>query len=179
MRNNLVISMFVIVLIAFALPTEGKRISLVPITANEVYRILREVGREDAVPEGRVVTQGIAAVSGFAVGLAKGIGGSLLVDLAANLLASNQNQTMQTQEICFNSRSLDVDIEADDDDDVRPQGRQTTVTTLSSPYSTTTGNGVVMSDGDGTNSETGTTTQTDGESINCVVVKQPPTVATG
>lgn len=171
----------------------GKRVSLIPLSASEVYRLLREAGREDAVPEGRVVTQGIAAVSGFAVGLAKGIGGSLLVDLAANLLAANsQNQTVRTQEVCFNSRSLN---EIDDNDDNEPEGRQNGDDALtsadysnydnykperievSSPstsnHDSDYGDDEDVRDGDNTKSGTISTTETGpGDSINCVLVQE-------
>lgn len=55
-----------------------------PLSAKEVYAVLRKAGREDAVPEGRVVTQGISAITGFALGVAKGIGGALLYDVATS-----------------------------------------------------------------------------------------------
>lgn len=55
-----------------------------PLSAKEVYAVLRKAGREDAVPEGRVVTQGISAITGFALGIAKGIGGALLYDVATS-----------------------------------------------------------------------------------------------
>ncbi|XP_018797898.1 PREDICTED: uncharacterized protein LOC108974492 isoform X2 [Bactrocera latifrons] len=172
----------------------GKRVTLVPLPASEVYRLLREAGREDAVPEGRVVTQGIAAVSGFALGLAKGIGGSLLVDLAANLLATNgQNVTGETEEVCFSSRSLN---EIDDgDDDEHAEGRQNDDDAIisadysdydnsnpvrseaSSPSATNAGidygDDEDINAGDDIRSRTITTTQTSpGDSINCVLIKQ-------
>lgn len=158
-----------------------------------MYRLLREAGREDAVPEGRVVTQGIAAVSGFAVGLAKGIGGSLLVDLATNLLATNgQNQAGQAEEVCFNSRSLN---EINDNDDEDPEGRKNDGdeiisadysdydnynperSEVSSPSATNNdrdyGDDEDVNNGDETKSGTVSSTATGpGDSINCVVVRQ-------
>lgn len=62
----------------------ARRVILRPLSAKEVVRILKIAGREDAIPEGRVVTQGLAAMTGFALGLTKGIGGSLLFDLATS-----------------------------------------------------------------------------------------------
>ncbi|XP_050325407.1 uncharacterized protein LOC126756400 [Bactrocera neohumeralis] len=194
MRLDFVISVFALALISITLPAEGKRVTLVPLPASEVYRLLREAGREDAVPEGRVVTQGIAAVSGFAVGLAKGIGGSLLVDLAANLLAANgQNVTGETEEVCFKSRSLNEIDDGDDDEDA--EGRQNDDDAITSAdYSdydnsnpvrseasspSVTNAGIDYGDdediraGDDTRSRTITTTQTGpGDSINCVLIKQ-------
>nr|XP_014092718.1 uncharacterized protein LOC106618929 [Bactrocera oleae] len=193
MRLHLVISVFALALISITLPAEGKRVSLVPLSASEVYRLLREAGREDAVPEGRVVTQGIAAVSGFAVGLAKGIGGSLLVDLATNLLATNgQNQAGQAEEVCFNSRSLN---EINDNDDEDPEGRKNDGdeiisadysdydnynperSEVSSPSATNNdrdyGDDEDVNNGDETKSGTVSSTATGtGDSINCVVVRQ-------
>lgn len=111
-------------------------------TGNEVYKLLHDAGREDAIPEGRVITQGIAAATGFGVGIIKGVGGSILFDLAtsnetqqylANMFDSwnitipsfgNWNSqkesttstpTSVAQEICFNSRSLnEIDDEYDE-----------------------------------------------------------------
>lgn len=55
-----------------------------PLSAKEVIKILKAAGREDAIPEGRVVTQGLAAMTGFALGLTKGVGGTILFDLASS-----------------------------------------------------------------------------------------------
>ncbi|XP_011196818.1 uncharacterized protein LOC105221487 [Zeugodacus cucurbitae] len=196
MRVHLVFSAFVFALICNTLPAEGKRVSLVPLSASEVYRLLREAGQEDAVPEGRVVTQGIAAVSGFAVGLAKGIGGSLLFDLATSLLSANNtqtnNQTMEPQEVCFSSRSL---YEINDSGDEDPEGRQNGADALTSAdYSDYENSNPVRSEvsspstsnddsdygdneliRDGDDTKTGTVTSTDtgpAESINCVLVQR-------
>ncbi|TMW44301.1 hypothetical protein DOY81_010619 [Sarcophaga bullata] len=76
------------VMLAFLATTtvnvDARRIRLRPLSAKEVVRILKAAGREDAIPEGRVVTQGIAAITGFALGLTKGIGGAMLVDMASS-----------------------------------------------------------------------------------------------
>ncbi|XP_054736592.1 uncharacterized protein LOC129243540 [Anastrepha obliqua] len=187
MRLSLVVAVVVILLVTIAsLPAEGKRVTLVPLSASEVYRLLREAGQEDAVPEGRVVTQGIAAVSGFAVGLAKGIGGSLLVDLATNLWSSTSQNP--SQEICFNSRSLneinDVDYgdeNANGDTDYAALGRQTvdddTATTSTGNVPSTTGGSYSDSDnnrasnGDNTATYTSVTTEEGtGGAVNCVVL---------
>ncbi|XP_054736596.1 uncharacterized protein LOC129243543 [Anastrepha obliqua] len=174
MQLSLVVAVVVILLVAIAsLPAEGKRVTLVPLSASEVYRLLREAGQEDAVPEGRVVTQGIAAVSGFAVGLAKGIGGSLLVDLATNLWSSTSQN--QQQEICFNSRSLneinDVDYgdeNVNGDADYAEQGRQTLDDTVTT---TTSGTGDSSNNGDNTATVTSATTEEGtGGAVNCVVL---------
>ncbi|XP_023308579.2 uncharacterized protein LOC111690338 isoform X1 [Lucilia cuprina] len=77
-----------VILTVFAAATvnvdAARRVILRPLSAQEVVRILQLAGREDAVPEGRVVTQGLAAMTGFALGLTKGIGGTLLFELASS-----------------------------------------------------------------------------------------------
>ncbi|KAM7342291.1 uncharacterized protein ACRADG_009756 [Cochliomyia hominivorax] len=67
----------------------ARRVILRPLSSQEVVRILKIAGREDAIPEGRVVTQGLAAMTGFALGLTKGIGGSILFDLATSNATSD------------------------------------------------------------------------------------------
>lgn len=64
-------------LIKFHLST-ARRVLLRPLTAKQLYGALRSAGREDAVPEGRVVSQGISAATGFTLGLIKGVGGTML-----------------------------------------------------------------------------------------------------
>ncbi|XP_017466111.1 PREDICTED: uncharacterized protein LOC108359011 [Rhagoletis zephyria] len=161
-------------LLAISLPTEGKRLTLVPLNATEVYRILREIGREDAVPEGRVVTQGIAAVSGFAAGLAKGIGGALLVDLAANYLASTNappsSQPEEPEEICFDSRSINDVYE----DDGTPEGRQndnslTDVGTRADYYADNNNENDEYGGGENEDTQTEIETRTgSGSAVNCI-----------
>lgn len=84
---------------------------MVPLTAQKVYQLLGRNRNLNAVPEGRVVTQGIAAVTGFTLGLTKAIGATLLYDIITANITENgiTNSTQQpvyvTQEICFNSRN--------------------------------------------------------------------------
>lgn len=227
----------------------GKRLRLRPLSASEVYRVLREAGREDAIPQGRVITQGIAAASGFALGLKKGVSGTLLYDLISsnatqqylnnlnlsemfsgynftgnfNGLTSgftngltdsivlptwnfslpvfnftllckfnrwnisslnfgncgNSNSAVQfsTQEICFNSRSLN-DIESDDDDyndananDDYDYGNDESIGRQASPTTTTTG-GITSPGNTGTVTDSFTQTGSGG-TINCVVIQTP------
>lgn len=83
--------------------------TLLPLTAQKVYQLLRKNDYTHAVPEGRVVTQGIAAVTGFTLGLKKALGAALLYDIiTANITEDATNQTAATpmyitQEICFGS----------------------------------------------------------------------------
>ncbi|XP_037941887.1 uncharacterized protein LOC119674804 [Teleopsis dalmanni] len=173
-----VITWVVLMTIITTSPVNGKRLLLRPLSATEVYDILRSAGREDAVPEGRVVTQGIAAATGFVLGLTKGIGGSLLVDLATNLFkfGNSGNTTVQisTQEICFSSRSLnEID---DSEDDVEAMARQaaTTTETLTSPTMPATSTYTDTTNDTGGTSGTDTqTTSTTGSTTNCIVINKP------
>ncbi|XP_019895558.1 uncharacterized protein LOC101894679 [Musca domestica] len=74
---NLIISL--VLVLSFTQTTVGaRRVLLRPLTAKQVYGALRSAGREDAIPEGRVVSQGISAATGFTLGLIKGVGGTML-----------------------------------------------------------------------------------------------------
>lgn len=81
-----------------------------PLTSRNVYQLLQKRNSLNAIPEGRVITQGIAAVTGFTLGLKKAIGATLLYDIiTANITEDATNHTSNTpmyltQEICFGSR---------------------------------------------------------------------------
>ncbi|XP_019894111.1 uncharacterized protein LOC109613008 [Musca domestica] len=127
---------------------EAGRVKLRPLKPDEVYSLLKKAGREDAVPEGRVVTQAISAISGFGLGVASGVGGAIIYDLITQpnetmtwlngLFGMNGGSTAgsssepKTQEICFKTRSMDYDYDV--------VGRQTgtTGTTGTSPTGTAT-----------------------------------------
>uniref|UniRef100_A0A1I8PDZ2 Uncharacterized protein n=1 Tax=Stomoxys calcitrans TaxID=35570 RepID=A0A1I8PDZ2_STOCA len=107
-------------------PANGKRIKLLPLSASQVYRVLRETQNMEAVPEGRVVTEGIAAAIGFNMGLATGLGGLFLFEIVtANVsgldaVGREYNPDMserlyKSQEICFNTRLARNLEEADAD----------------------------------------------------------------
>ncbi|KAH8372817.1 hypothetical protein KR009_005390, partial [Drosophila setifemur] len=137
----------------------AKRLSLRPLSTRELRAALRESGIGADSPAGKSVSSAFAGLSGFALGITKGIGGSLLfdvitsnvtIDYLTSLLnstaSSTTNSTGTAQEICFNSRSADGDINygrSNDDiyEDADPSGdgRQSATTTSgSSPTGTTT-----------------------------------------
>ncbi|KAM7345436.1 uncharacterized protein ACRADG_011735 isoform 1-T5 [Cochliomyia hominivorax] len=104
-----IVIMYLLLLYAFQ-RLEATSISLIPLKARNVYQVLRKSNNMDAIPEGRVVTQGIAAVTGFTLGLKKAIGATLVYDIiTANITEDASNPTVTTpmyttQEICFSSR---------------------------------------------------------------------------
>ena len=82
-----------------------------PLTAEKVYQLLRQNQNLNAVPEGRIVTQGIAAVAGFTLGLKKAMGVTFIYDvITANVTEdeapiATQEPVYLTQEICFSARN--------------------------------------------------------------------------
>ncbi|XP_061389930.1 uncharacterized protein LOC133325122 [Musca vetustissima] len=159
--------------------TEARRVTLRPLKPDEVYRILKEAGREDAIPEGRVVTQAISAISGFGVGVASGVGGAIIYDLITqpnetmawlNGLfgmnggsSSGSSQTPSTQEICFKTRSMDYG----DDENIAGRQMATTSPTSSSP----TGTSPTAMSPTGTSPTTMPTTDV-GSDTTCIVVQK-------
>ena len=52
-----------------------------PLAAQKVYQLLKRNQNLNAIPEGRIVTQGLAAVTGFTLGLKKAVGLTFLYDV--------------------------------------------------------------------------------------------------
>ncbi|KAH8355661.1 hypothetical protein KR200_007816, partial [Drosophila serrata] len=152
----------------------ARRLVLRPLTPRELRNALEESGIGSESAAGKSVSSAFAGLTGFALGITKGIGGSILfdvvtsnvtIDYITSLLNSTANSTTSSgtaQEICFNSRSVDGDVingRSDDDinddinvdDSVYPSGewRQT---------GTSTGTG------------TGTTTTSPSSGVTCIVL---------
>ncbi|KAH8253116.1 hypothetical protein KR032_003627 [Drosophila birchii] len=136
---------------------EARRLVLRPLTRRELRNALDESGIGSESAAGKSVSSAFAGLSGFALGITKGIGGSILFDVVTsnvtidyitsllNSTASSTSSNGTAQEICFNSRSVDGEVingrsnnDANVDDSVYPSGewRQTTMTTT--PTSATT-----------------------------------------
>ncbi|XP_073847364.1 uncharacterized protein [Musca autumnalis] len=98
--------------------TEGKRLTLLPLSAPEVYHILDESRNLDVIPDGKTVTNALAAGAGFAAGLAESLAGVFLLQvLTANVTDLEESLGITTttaapatkyyaaREICFGTRS--------------------------------------------------------------------------
>jgi len=150
------------------------------LTGRELRRALRESGFDEEA--GRSVASALSGLSGFALGITKGIGGSLLfdvvtsnvtIDYITSLLNSTASSSTSSssgtaQEICFNSRSADGEVingrsngfnDMDDGADLDGEWRQTT---------SGTGTGSVT----GTGTETGTTTSSSSNGLTCIVLSK-------
>ncbi|XP_075167983.1 uncharacterized protein LOC142240164 [Haematobia irritans] len=95
----------------------GKQLKLLPLSASQVYHVLRESRNLDAIPEGRIITEGIAAATGFSMGLATGLGGLFLLQIATanitepdgaartdSLVSEAADHVYKSEEVCFNAR---------------------------------------------------------------------------
>ncbi|XP_059225960.1 uncharacterized protein LOC131998021 [Stomoxys calcitrans] len=184
--SNLAVLLTLLALTA-AIP-KTRRVLLRPLSAKEVYKVLKAAGREDAIPEGRVVTQGLSAITGFALGVGSGIGAALLVDLATSNITteyftslfggSSSSNTAATgnslisEEICFLSRNMDYNDR---------QGRQTSPTTTGTATGTgTTGTQtpITTSPTTPTSPTTGTATTTAGDDdTTCITIEKNRTRA--
>ncbi|EDV35987.1 uncharacterized protein Dana_GF12196 [Drosophila ananassae] len=141
----------VLSLFIFIVGTEARRLSLRPLSAEELRSALDESGIGAYSPAGKSVVSGLTGLSGLALGVVKGIGGSILFDVVTSnvtmeYLTSLLNSTASSstssssgtaQEICFNSRSVDRDIikgRSNDkhDDGVDPSGEWRQAPTTSS-----------------------------------------------
>ncbi|XP_017093303.2 uncharacterized protein [Drosophila bipectinata] len=142
-------------LFIFIVGTEARRLSIRPLSAGELRNALDESSIGAYSPAGKSVVSGLTGLSGLALGVVKGIGGSILFDVVTSnvtieyltsLLNSTSSSTTSSssgtaQEICFDSRSVDGDIingRSNDkhDDSVDPSGewRQTSTPTGSTTY---------------------------------------------
>ncbi|XP_017126419.1 uncharacterized protein LOC108145476 [Drosophila elegans] len=161
---------------------EARRLALRPLSGRELRRALRESGIDTHSEAGRSVASALAGLSGFALGITKGVGGSILfdvvtsnvtIDYLTSLLNStasstNSSSTGTAQEICFNSRSVDGEVingRSNDDMD-EGQWRQDTTTGVSSPTTTS----LTTSPGTTTGTTTGTGTGNPG--ITCIVLSK-------
>ncbi|XP_017146052.1 uncharacterized protein LOC108158323 [Drosophila miranda] len=99
---------------------EARRLALRPLSVRELRAALRETGLDEDSEAGRSLSSAVAGITGFALGITKGVGGSLLFDVitsnatiqyVTNLLnttsSSTTGSTGTAQEICFKSRSAD------------------------------------------------------------------------
>ncbi|KAH8331431.1 hypothetical protein KR074_003318 [Drosophila pseudoananassae] len=142
----------------------ARRLALHPLSTRELRAALEESGIGADTPAGKSVVSGLSGLGGLALGVVKGIGGSILFDVVTSnvtieYLTSLLNSTSSSstssssgtaQEICFNSRSVDGDIingrsndESDAYDYSEPvddgQWRQNTYTDSGTGTATTTG----------------------------------------
>ncbi|XP_037717565.1 uncharacterized protein LOC119551947 [Drosophila subpulchrella] len=164
--GNLTFGLLVFLIVCINAGAEARRLALRPLTGRELRKALRESGIGVDSEAGRSVASALSGLSGFALGITKGIGGSILfdvvtsnvtIDYITSLLNSTASSTTSgssgsAQEVCFNSRSADGEIingrsNHNDDfvDDVEPSGewRQTSTDlgTLYSPSVTSTDSG--------------------------------------
>ncbi|XP_017024957.1 uncharacterized protein [Drosophila kikkawai] len=113
---------FSLILIAtISVGVEARRLVLRPLTKRELRNALEESGIGSDSAAGKSVASALAGLSGLALGITKGIGGSLLfdvvtsnvtIDYITSLLNSTASSTTSSssgtsQEICFSSRSVD------------------------------------------------------------------------
>ncbi|XP_017072727.2 uncharacterized protein LOC108108982 [Drosophila eugracilis] len=168
--GNLTFGLFIILIACISAGVEGRRLALRPLTGRELRRALRESGIGDDSEAGKSLASALSGLSGFALGITKGIGGSILfdvvtsnvtIDYLTSLLNSTASSTTSSssgtaQEICFNSRSVDGEIikgRSNDnyeiDDGAEPSGewRQTTSTTTPTTTTTTASSGSSSSNG--------------------------------
>eukprot|EP00099_Drosophila_melanogaster_P020101 NP_611510.1 uncharacterized protein Dmel_CG13438 [Drosophila melanogaster] len=180
--GNLTFGLLVILIASFTVGLEARRLALRPLTGRELRRALRESGFDEDSAAGRSVASALSGLSGFALGITKGIGGSLLfdvvtsnvtIDYITSLLNSTASSSTSSssgtaQEICFNSRSADGEVingrsngfnDMDDGADLDGEWRQTT---------SGTGTGSVT----GTGTETGTTTSSSSNGLTCIVLSK-------
>ncbi|KAH8358076.1 hypothetical protein KR084_001874 [Drosophila pseudotakahashii] len=147
--GNLTFGLLIILIAGISASAEARRLVLRPLTGRELQRALRESGIGEDSAAGKSVASALHGLTGFALGITKGIGGSILfdvvtsnvtIDYITSLLNSTATSTTSNgtaQEICFNSRSVDGEIingrsnRYDDlDDGAEPNGewRQTGTT---------------------------------------------------
>ncbi|EDX07957.1 uncharacterized protein LOC6735432 [Drosophila simulans] len=122
--GNLTFGLLVILIASFTVGLEARRLALRPLTGRELRRALRESGFDEDSAAGRSVASALSGLSGFALGITKGIGGSLLfdvvtsnvtIDYITSLLNSTASSSTSSssgtaQEICFKSRSADGEV---------------------------------------------------------------------
>ncbi|KAH8258249.1 hypothetical protein KR038_008507, partial [Drosophila bunnanda] len=147
---------------------KARRLVLRPLTERELRNALDESGIGSESAAGKSVSSAFAGLTGFALGITKGIGGSILFDVVTsnvtidyitsllNATATSTNSSGTAQEICFNSRSVDGEVingrsndDVDMDDSEYPSGEwrqatgatSTTGTTGTTPTTSTTNSG--------------------------------------
>ncbi|XP_039480748.1 uncharacterized protein LOC120444853 [Drosophila santomea] len=183
--GNLTFGLLAILIACLTVGLEARRLALRPLTGRELRRALRESGFDEDSAAGRSVASALTGLSGFALGITKGIGGSILfdvvtsnvtIDYITSLLNSTASSSTSSssgtaQEICFNSRSADGEIingrsNGYDgmDDDAEPNGewRQT--------GSGDTDTATITDTDTGTN--TGTTTTSASSGLTCIVLNK-------
>ncbi|XP_043644997.1 uncharacterized protein LOC122614496 [Drosophila teissieri] len=176
--GNLTFGLLVILVACITVGLEARRLALRPLTGRELRRALRESGFDEDSAAGRSVASALTGLSGFALGITKGIGGSILfdvvtsnvtIDYITSLLNSTASSSTSSssgtaQEICFNSRSADGEIiNGRSNDDAEPNGewRQTTTTATGTNTATGTGSGT-----------TPTTTTSASNGLTCIVLSK-------
>ncbi|XP_052842402.1 uncharacterized protein LOC128256211 [Drosophila gunungcola] len=87
----------------------ARRLGLRPLSQSEIREL------ENSLPEGRSVSSGFAALSGFALGLGKALTGVFIYDvITANITEVEQSNVSadsgSIREICFDSGSSHSDI---------------------------------------------------------------------
>ncbi|XP_028902105.1 uncharacterized protein LOC114805370 [Zeugodacus cucurbitae] len=68
---------------------EANRLVLKPMSAREVYQLLANSGRSSSIPQGRIVTQGLAFIG----------------DITRRITGANKGTRVTTQEVCYETRS--------------------------------------------------------------------------
>ncbi|CAD7014048.1 unnamed protein product [Ceratitis capitata] len=87
MRLSLTFVLLAVATIPHTVP--ARRLLLRPLDAREVYQLLANTGRSDAIPQGRIITQGVAYIS----------------NLTRRLIGVGNEMRVSTQEVCFESRN--------------------------------------------------------------------------
>ncbi|XP_068144139.1 uncharacterized protein [Drosophila tropicalis] len=164
-----------VILMGISITVDARRLALRPLSLKELRRALRESGQLDDTPAGRSVASALAGIKGFALGITKGVGGSILFDVVtanatleyvSNLLSSassssDSDSSGTAQEICFRSRSLEGElIQGRSSADVQEQERA--------------GSGTYDTSLENTYTDTGTTGTTSGGSsgLTCIVLNK-------
>ncbi|XP_016989463.1 uncharacterized protein LOC108051760 [Drosophila rhopaloa] len=139
--GNLTCGLLILTACIFA-GVEARRLALRPLSEKELRKALRESGIGEDSAAGKSVASALSGISGFALGITKGIGGSILfdvvtsnvtIDYLTSLLSSTASSTTSSssgtaQEVCFNSRSADGEIingrsNADIEESADPSGQ--------------------------------------------------------
>lgn len=86
----------------------ARKLLLRPLSAAQVRHILQRHQLEHHVPEGRSVSNGFAALTGYTLGLTKALTGVFIYDIiTANISDSSDADSGTAQHVCFSTRSLD------------------------------------------------------------------------
>lgn len=94
-------------LIQFLLSLAARNLLLRPLSAAQVRDLLQRHQLEHRVPEGRSVSNGFAALTGYTLGLTKALTGVFIYDIITANVTDSESSAGTAQQVCFNTRSLD------------------------------------------------------------------------